>query len=255
MGKALTLVLALVMILGLCGCAASAEETKTAETQEPADGGSAREDSPAWVGELEAARDAEQLFIVAGVGQTTATVSMHEKDENGVWKQIIMTPGFIGRNGLGKEREGDGKTPVGTFGFNCAFGIGEDPGCALEYHQVTEDDYWSGDQREGYHYNELVSIRDLSDLNTADSEHIVDYQGCYEFCLNVSYNEEAVPGLGSGIFLHCFRVDRPFTGGCISIPREKMITVMQNVRPDCVVLIDSLENISPETWEDWGLGD
>ena len=78
------------------------------------------ENSPDWVAALPQAQDAEQLFVVAGVGETTATVSMHEKDENGVWKQIMTTPGYIGRNGLGKQAEGDGKTPVGTFSFNAA---------------------------------------------------------------------------------------------------------------------------------------
>lgn len=39
--------------------------------------------SPGWVKALPAAQTADQLFIVAGVGQTTAWVSMHEKDGNG----------------------------------------------------------------------------------------------------------------------------------------------------------------------------
>ena len=34
-----------------------------------------------------------------------------------------------------------------------------------------------------------------------------------------------------------------------------MITVLQNVHEDCVVVIDYLENISLETWKDWGLSE
>ncbi len=60
------------------------------------------EDSPEWVAQLDQAKDAKQLFVVAGIGKTTAYVSMHQKDENGNWKQIVTTPGFIGKNGLGK---------------------------------------------------------------------------------------------------------------------------------------------------------
>ncbi len=212
------------------------------------------EDSPEWVSALKQAQDAEQLFVVAGVGQTTAYVSMHEKDENGNWKLIITTPGFIGKYGLGKTKEGDGMTPVGTFSFNAAFGIAEDPGCAIPYQQVTEDDYWSGDQRDGYGYNEMVSIRDLPDLNTDDSEHIVEYAQEYQYCLNISYNEACTPGLGSAIFLHCFGAIKPYTGGCVALPQAQMLAVMQNVRPDCVVVVDSLKNISPETWNKLGLG-
>jgi len=208
------------------------------------------EDSPVWVGQLEQAQDAEQLFVVAAVGETTAWVSMHEKDGSGNWKQIMTTPGYCSE--LGKELEGDGKTPVGTFRFNAAFGIANDPGCAIAYHQVDEDSWWSGDTREGYRYNQMVDIKDCPDLNTELSERIMDYPADYRYCLNVSYNEEGSPDLGSAIFLHCLDPQKPFTRGGIAIPQDQMLTVMQNVSPDCVVVIDSLENLSPETWADWG---
>lgn len=222
--------------------------------EELAEDREAYECSPEWVAALDEAEGAEQLFVVAGVGRSTAMVSMHQKDAQGVWRQIMSTPGFIGKNGLGKEAEGDGMTPVGAFSFNCAFGIADDPGCELPYTKVTEDDYWSGDQREGYSYNEMVSIRDLPDLNTDDSEHIIDYTYQYQYCLNISYNEKGTPGLGSAIFLHCLGPVKPYTGGCVAIPQDKMLTVMQHVHPDCAVVIDSLEALSPETWEQLGLG-
>ena len=61
-------------------------------------------ESPEWVGKMQQASDADQLFVVAAVGKTTAYVSMHQKDENGKWEQIISTPGYIGKNGIGKEK-------------------------------------------------------------------------------------------------------------------------------------------------------
>ena len=243
MKKLLFLTVALSMIIGLfCGGAAVAEGESL----------SALEDSPEWAAALGEEKEAEQIFVVAAIGQTTAYVSMHEKDEEGTWKQIVTTPGFIGKYGLGKTQEGDGKTPVGTFSFNYAFGIAEDPGCSIDYQQVDNDAYWSGDQRDGYHYNEMVSIRDLPKLNKDDSEHIVDYTYQYQYCLNISYNAEGTPGRGSAIFLHCLGPIKPYTGGCVAIPKDQMITVMQNVRPDCVVVIDSLQKISPETWTSMG---
>lgn len=213
----------------------------------------ASEASPDWVKDLPAARNAEQLFIVAGVGQTTAWVSLHEKDANGQWQQLMTTPGFIGKNGLGKTKEGDGKTPVGTFHFNKAFGIAPNPSCAIPYIQVDENIYWSGDGRPGMRYNEMVDIRELPELDTADSEHIVDYDPHYTYAMNISYNEDGTPGKGSAIFLHCFGPFKPYTGGCVAIPVEQMRFVMQTVRPDCVVLIDSLKNIAPTLADDWGI--
>ena len=199
------------------------------------------EQSPQWVKNLPAAKNATQLFIVAQVGEkTTAWISMHEKDSYGNWQQIMTTPGFIGKKGLGKTKEGDAKTPVGTFYFTKAFGIATDPGCRLPYTQVDENIYWSGDSN--FHYNEMVNIKDFPALNKEDSEHIIDYNPHYIYCLNISYNENGTAGKGSAIFLHCFGDKKPWTGGCVAIPEAKMLFVMQNVKSDCVVVIDSLKN-------------
>ena len=210
------------------------------------------EDSPEWITNLSEAENARQLFVVAGVGETTAYVSMHEKDDAGNWKQIITTPGYIGKHGLGKTKEGDGMTPIGTFHFTDAFGIAVNPGVKeFKYKRVGDSDYWSGDQN--YKYNTMVNINDYPKLNMDDSEHIVDYTYQYQYCLNISYNEEGEAGKGSAIFLHCLGPYKPYTGGCVAIPKDQMIKVMKNVEKDCVVVIDYLQNLSPETYEDWGL--
>ncbi len=251
--------MAAALMAATVGCGSASKAGAEATTNSPAKTQAAidvnsLEPSPDWVGKLDAAKDADQVFVVAGVGETTAYVSMHEKDANGKWKEILTTPGYIGKYGLGKTKEGDAKTPVGIYHFNYAFGIADDPGCALPYQKVTDDDYWSGDQREGHHYNEMVSIKDIPDLNTEDSEHIVDYTYQYQHCLNVSWNEDGEAGKGSAIFLHCLGPYKPYTGGCIAIPQDKMVTAMQNVKKDCVVIIDTLEKIAPDFYEDWDLG-
>ena len=201
------------------------------------------ETSPEWVKTVAEQQEAQQLFVVAVYENTTAWISLHEKDENGEWKMIMSTPGFIGKNGLGKTKEGDAMSPVGIFSFNRAFGIAPDPGCAIPYVRVDENTYWSGDVREGMRYNELISLTDYPDLNLEDSEHIVDYTYQYQYCLNISYNADGTPGLGSAIFLHCMGDRKPYTGGCVAIPMEQMYFVMQHVSPDCVVVIDTLENL------------
>ncbi len=199
--------------------------------------------SPEWIDKIPAAQNAQQLLVVAGIGHSTAWVSMHVRDDRDRWRQIMTTPGFIGRGGLGKTKEGDGKTPVGTFYFTKAFGIKKNPGCALPYTQVDDNHYWSGDARDGMMYNHFVDIRQYPTLNTDASEHIVDYDLHYNYCLNISYNESGMPGKGSAIFLHCFGPARPYTGGCVAIPEDKMIAVMKNVQSNCIVVIDSIENL------------
>ena len=199
--------------------------------------------SPKWVQNLPAANTANQMVVVGAIGQTTAWVSFHEKDAQGQWQQLMSTPGFIGKNGLGKTKEGDGKTPVGTFHFTAAFGIAPNPDCALPYKQVDENIYWSGDVRPGMKYNEMVDIRQCPSLNTKESEHILDYNPNYIYCMNISYNEEGTPGKGSAIFLHCLDAKKPYTGGCVAIPEDKMRFVLQHVKKDCAVVIDSLNNL------------
>ncbi len=207
-------------------------------------------DSPDWVKALPSAQDEEvtQLFVVAAMDmdRTTAFVSMHERDDSGEWKQILSTPGFVGKNGLCADEdhvEGCGQTPAGIYHFNKAFGIADDPGCALDYVKVDDDTYWSGDDREGMQYNQMVDINDYPDLDMENSEHIVDYEYQYQYCLNISFNEDGTPGRGSAIFLHCFGPAKPYTGGCVALPENIMKMVMQNVREDCVVVIDTLENL------------
>ena len=242
MKKILCVLMSCLVLMGLLCSAAMAEESPDglhASIQHMTD-------SPEWVAALPAAQEADQLFVVAAMSmdRTTAFISMHQKDENGVWKQILSTPGFVGKNGLCLDAdhvEGCGQTPVGVYHFNKAFGIAADPGCALPYIQVDDDIYWSGDPN--YHYNEMMNINDYPDLVMDDSEHIVDYEYQYRYCLNISFNEEGTPGRGSAIFLHCFGPVKPYTGGCVAIPENLMKQVMQNVHADCVVVIDTLENL------------
>lgn len=238
MKKRIALILTLACLLS--GVTALAEDGLHASIQPVVD-------SPEWVTALPEAQEAEQLFVVAAMAmdRTTASISMHRKDADGSWKQILSTPGFVGRNGLCLDAdhvEGCGQTPVGVYHFNKAFGIAPDPGCAIPYIQVDDDIYWSGDPDN--HYNEMVNIEDCPELAMDDSEHIVDYEYQYQYCLNISFNEECTPGRGSAIFLHCFGPTKPYTGGCVALPENIMKLVMQNVREDCVVVIDTLENLN-----------
>lgn len=201
-------------------------------------------DSPEWVEALPQAQEADvtQLFIVSAqaMDKTTATITMHERNADGSWSQILSTPGYVGKNGLCEDAdrvEGCGQTPVGVYHFNAAFGIAADPGCQMDYVQVDEDTWWSGDFN--YKYNEMVTLSEHPELDQDNSEHIVDYDYQYQYCLNISFNEDGTPGRGSAIFLHCLGPQNPYTGGCVAIPENIMRQVMQNVREDCVVVIDT----------------
>ena len=220
-------------------------ETTTETTKET----KAKDLSPEWVRNLSEAKDpgTTQLLIVAasGMNKTTAKVSMHERDEDGDWIQILSVDGYVGKNGMVKDserKEGCGKTPIGVYYFTTAFGIADDPGCKIPYIKVTKDLYWSSDMREGMHYNEMVSINDYPNLDKKNSEHLIDYTKAYQYCLNISFNEECTPGRGSAIFLHCTGNNK-YTAGCVAVPKDTMVKIMKRVDPFCVVVIDTKDNL------------
>ncbi len=274
--KKVALIVAVIMCLSAAGCgakeqtapadAATAAQTEVKESEEaPADKPeTAAEtgsdtlyasiqhevDSPEWVTKLPEAQDenTKQLFVVGAMGMdlTTATVSMNQRDSSGKWKQILSSPAYVGKNGMIKDEEraeGCGRTPLGTYRFTKAFGISDDPGCALPYVKVDEDIYWSGDPREGMRYNEMVNIKDLPDLDPNECEHIIEYEYPYRYCLNIGFNEEGTPGRGSAIFLHCLGSAKPYTGGCVAVPENIMKLIMQRVDPECVVVIGLFEDM------------
>lgn len=198
-------------------------------------------ESPEWVSHLKASENASQLAIVSGTHGSNAIFSLHEKDDGGIWREILSCHAYIGKKGWGKTREGDMKTPCGVFTFTEAFGILPDPGCMMGYTQASETHYWVGDSN-SERYNKMTSASDYDSFSRKDSEHIIDYDLAYKYALNISYNIEGTPGKGSAIFLHCFTKNH-YTAGCVAIPEDDMRTVLRNVKPGCVVVMDSHKNI------------
>lgn len=190
-----------------------------------------------WVSELEVDSGVKQMIVVSANG-SRANVSMHNKDANGEWKQILETEGYVGKNGIGKTKEGEAKTPVGIFHFTDAFGIKENPGCGMPYLQVDDSYYWVDDSQSSY-YNQFVTTKDVS-WDWKSAEHIIGAGKVYNYVLALDYNSKCVPGLGSAIFLHC-EAGKP-TAGCVSVPEDIMVQIMQNVQEDCIILINSEEN-------------
>ena len=245
--KLIALLLALIMTLSVfAGCAKPNSSSDNAASTGAYFTKQRVRNSPEWVTKLKAAQDSDQLIVVAGVDKTTAYVTMHEKNASGVWEQIIATPGFIGLDGLGEANINDCYTPVGTFTIDKAFGLADDPGCQMEYTKVDENYYWSGDARKGMHFNELVNIKDVPDLDTENSEHIADFDYAYQYVLNMGYNSECIEEKGFAFFLHCFRVNRTYTGGCVGVPEDIMLFIIKHIKPGCKITIDSLKNMGGE---------
>ena len=195
---------------------------------------------PQKVAHLKAAQRANQLILVGTTVDTDAVLSFYEKSGTS-WKEVFTTHAYIGRKGLGKSKEGDGKTPVGVFRITRAFGLAPDPGCALGYTQVNESHYWVGDSLSPF-YNKLVSTQHGVEFDKSKSEHIAEYVMAYQYALHIGYNEGGKPGLGSAVFLQC-ATGIPFTGGGVAIPEKYMIRLLQTIQPGCKIVISRLQDL------------
>lgn len=190
-----------------------------------------------WVAKLNAASQTDQLLIVSAKG-STCKVSFHEKNNQGIWEEIFATDGKLGKNGVGKTKEGDGKTPKGTYHFTMCFGRKENPGCKLNYVRVNDSHYWVDDVNSAY-YNRFVSTDDtVKDWNSA--EHLNGAGESYNYALATDYNSACVKGAGSAIFVHCL----PTGGaGCVAIPEDKIKILVSHVKQGCNIIIDSADAI------------
>ena len=241
-----TFVFPIVLLAALFSSSLLAGTAKTVYAAEEISG----MDKNEWIFDLPEAKDKDtkQLFAVScdGMDKTTATLYFLERDEKGNWKEILTSDAYVGSNGLCRDedhQEGISKTPTGTYTFTEAFGIADDPGCAMPYTKLNEYMWWSGDSREGMQYNQMIDIRDYPNLDLACSEHLIDCWPEYKYCLNISFNEDGTPYKGSAIFLHCLTPGVPYTAGCVAIPEEKMEQVIKEVQEGCVVIIDTEENL------------
>lgn len=98
------------------------------------------------------------------------------------------------------------------------------------------------DDPESQYYNQFVST-DSVDADWSSAEHLIEEKTAYAYAIAIDYNRypNCVPGAGSAIFLHCS--NGRATAGCVSIPQNKMIFVLQNLRPGCLIVIDAADNI------------
>lgn len=176
---------------------------------------------------------ADGIIVVTYKGNSEGAFSFHKKSENGVWEELITVPCYVGRNGIGKTAEGDGRTPTGTFPLGIAFGNEEEPGTELEYIQVDDSHYWVDDPYSAF-YNQIVSTYDV-DPDWSSAEHLASYKTAYAYAISIGYNPDCVPGLGSAISIHC-STGNP-TSGCIAIDRSSMLELLYHATPNTVVVI------------------
>ena len=167
-----------------------------------------------------------QLVAVKYKGSGKGILRYYERKKNGKWKRVFQCNAYLGQNGIGKKKEGDGKTPKGMYSLGQSFGICKNPGTKMPYVKVNAHHYWCSDSGSAY-YNQL--IRNDKTKHRCKGEHLIRYKGVYDYGIFIGYNKKGKAGKGSAIFLHCSRGRA--TAGCVAIPKKRMKQLLKRLNP------------------------
>jgi L,D-peptidoglycan transpeptidase YkuD (ErfK/YbiS/YcfS/YnhG family) len=164
-------------------------------------------------------------------GTTYATLRVYQlSGSSGTkWAQVFGPwTARVGRNGVarpGQKREGDGKTPSGTYGFSFFFGALANPGVSFSYRHAYSYDYWDDDPNSS-RYNEWVDTRSASAGRAPEPLHVTP---AYNYAAVIAYNTARTPSLGSAIFFHVST--GAATAGCVSLPSAELVKILRWLKP------------------------
>lgn len=150
---------------------------------------------------------------------------------------ILKCSAVIGKNGIGKKIEGDGRTPIGTWKIGNAYGIKNNPNCCIPYTKINNDMYWCSTSSKGERYNTLIYRSHNPDENYSQDEHLIDYPFTYKYFLDIGFNKDKIPYNGSAIFLHCWKTANTPTNGCVAISEKNIIKILQTINKNTIVTI------------------
>ena len=172
------------------------------------------------------------LILVKYTGdRSNATVEYFVRNMKGRLEFDSKNDGYVGKNGIGKQKEGDKRTPVGEFNMPLAFGILENPGTELEYIDVTPTTFGCDNPE---YYNQIIDTARTGHQCTG--EEMFKIRPAYNYGIAIGYNPENIFGLGCLIFFHC-KGTHPYTSGCVSVDEDFIKHVLQTCGTKPVISI------------------
>lgn len=193
---------------------------------------------------------AESLQVVVvttkGSADTQGTARLFERRSvRSKWKSVGEEfPIVIGRNGLAWERgsapegtadfkrEGDGRSPAGSFPLSFAFGRPDKPAAIqLSYSKLGQYSECV-DDISSTHYNKLVDRLKVGVFDWKSSEKMLEVGPEYDLGIFVAYNSYPVRrGDGSCIFLHVWKDATTGTAGCTAMERSDLLRILNWADP------------------------
>mgnify|MGYP003865735729 CR=1 FL=1 len=147
-------------------------------------------------------------------------------------------PCRIGRAGftpLDKGREGDAKTPLGTYSLR--FGLYRadrlaPPKSPLTFRPLREDDGWCDDPTSAA-YNRFIRLP-----SHLSHERLWREDGAYDIILVISHNDSPpLSARGSAVFIHIAQFDDRQTLGCIALTPNDMVKLLPHLNTGQAVKI------------------
>lgn len=142
---------------------------------------------------------------------------------------VACTIGRAGPCPAADKREGDGRTPIGSWPVRAVLfrpdRVTVPAGMRLPWRWIAPDDGWSDDLRDPA-YN-----RPIRHPHGYGAERLWRDDGLYDIIVILGHNDAPpIPGAGSAIFLHCRDADRP-TEGCVAVARPDLSTMLPLLTP------------------------
>lgn len=145
---------------------------------------------------------------------------------------LMDVPCALGGSGViqeGEKREGDGKTPLGTYPFRQVFYRPEKmtaPVSKLPVLPISSDLGWCDDPA-APEYNTLVHLP-----FSGGHEKLWRDDSLYDLVLVIGHNDDPPhPGYGSAIFVHVAKEGFKPTEGCIAIEAPSLVSMLRLARP------------------------
>ncbi len=143
----------------------------------------------------------------------------------------------LGATGLtGDKREGDMKTPVGSFPLKeCWYRADkmDAPVTDLPLRIIEKDDGWCDDVKSDS-YNRPVKLP-----FEPSHEELWREDDKYDIIVTLGYNDNPFkPGKGSAIFFHVAAPDFSPTQGCVGLTKQNLLEVLTSAKPNTLMCIE-----------------
>lgn len=148
--------------------------------------------------------------------QVYCTVTQAWQKDGSGWHLVRQFRSTIGRNGWGKQREGDGRSPVGVYRIKVTFSTGSKAPGPMPWRRRRPTSVVT--DAAGPNYNTWLEIPGVTsgDRPSMRWGWVVDYNNVR---LTPGQGPKPVPGKGSGIFYHTSRPGHRWapTAGCTQV--------------------------------------